>query len=354
MLFHAPETEYFHFRNRRGSTPGTVSGPLAGPLQNTDPTRRFRALVVFLAGLAWYAPAGAEVRLPDTARVTAEKLDLQGAYAMPIGPWHEDSAVPSMTVEGRVSRQAWRLRGTGMSSFQILINLRQQILDAGYEIVFECEDEACGGFDFRYGTEVIPEPAMHVDLGDFHFLAATREGETTEAVSLLVSRSASAGFVQVIDVGPADATVAPVEPKASTKAEPGSALPATLAGDIGPAMERVGRFILADLVFATGSADLGPGAYTSLTELADYLNAHPEKRVALVGHTDAEGSLAGNISLSKRRATSVMERLIADMGVSAGQLEAEGIGYLAPIASNQTDDGRTRNRRVEAILISTQ
>jgi len=94
--------------------------------------------------------------------------------------------------------------------------------------------------------------------------------------------------------------------------------------------------------------------FTSLTELADYLKANPEKRVALVGHTDAEGSLAGNISLSKRRAASVMDRLINDLGVNPGQLEAEGIGYLAPIASNQTDDGRTRNRRVEAILVSTE
>jgi len=202
---------------------------------------------------------------------------------------------------------------------------------------------------------VIGEPDMHVDLGDFHFLSATRDGETAEGVSLLVSRSISAGFVQVIQVGPATADSNwDVAPKTSTKAEADAPLPAVLDQDIGTAMESVGRFILADLVFATGSADLGPGSYGSLVELADYLKANPEKRVALVGHTDAEGSLAGNMSLSKRRAASVMDRLVNDLGVRAAQLEAEGIGYLAPIASNQTDDGRTRNRRVEAILVSTE
>ena len=175
-----------------------------------------------------------------------------------------------------------------------------------------------------------------------------------EAVSLLVSRSASAGFVQLIQVGASDTASAPVEPMTSSKAETGAALPALLADDIGTAMESVGRFILADLVFATGSSDLGPGSFTSLTDLAGYLEAHPEKRVALVGHTDAEGSLAGNVSLSKRRAASVKDRLVNDFGVNPAQLEAEGIGYLAPIASNQTDDGRTRNRRVEAILVSTE
>ncbi|HCQ66275.1 MAG TPA: OmpA family protein [Rhodobacteraceae bacterium] len=323
-------------------------------MQNAHRTTRLPFLVALLAVTLPLSAQAAEVRLPDGATLTKEKLELEGSYEMPIGPWHEESAVPTEAIAGRVIRQAWRLGGTGMSSYQILLNLRQQIVDAGYEIVFECEDIACGGFDFRFGTEVIGEPHMHVDLGDFRFLSATMPDAPNEAVSLLVSRSTSAGFVQVIQVGKAQAPTATVEPKASTKAEPGTALPATLSDDIGTAMESVGRFILADLVFATGSSDLGPGDFTSLTELADYLKANPAKRVALVGHTDAEGSLGGNISLSKRRAASVMDRLVNDFGVNPGQLEAEGIGYLAPIASNQSDDGRTRNRRVEAILVSTE
>lgn len=296
----------------------------------------------------------ADVRLPDGATLTKQRLQQDGSYDMPIGVWHEDSAVPTQTVAGRVVRQAWRLGGSGQSSYQIFLNLRQQLIDTGFEIIFECRDVTCGGFDFRFGTDVIGEPEMHVDLGDFHFLSATMPDQPNVAMSLLVSRSASAGFVQIIQVGPADAPAATVEPTASTKAEPGAAMPATLSGDIGTAMESVGRYILGDLVFATGSSDLGPGDFTSLTELAGYLKANPGKRVALVGHTDAEGSLGGNISLSKRRAASVMDRLVNDFGVSRGQLEAEGIGYLAPIASNQTDSGRTRNRRVEAVLISTE
>ena len=345
---------YFAFRNRRVRDAGTTNNALAGPVRNAHRSTRVRILLAALAVSAPLDPLAAEVRLPEAATLTREIVELDSVYAMPIGVWHEASAVPTDAVEGRVTRQAWRLGGTGMSSYQILINLRQQLVDAGYEIVFECEDDTCGGFDFRFGTEVIGEPDMHVDLGDFHFLSATRPGDVPEAVSLLVSRSASAGFVQVIQVGPSDTPSTPVEPMASTKAEPGAAMPAELSADIGTAMEIVGRFILADLVFATGSSDLGPGSYTSLGELAGYLEAHPEKRVALVGHTDAEGSLAGNISLSKRRAASVMDRLVNDFGVNPAQLEAEGIGYLAPIASNQTDDGRTRNRRVEAILVSTE
>lgn len=297
----------------------------------------------------------AELALPQGATLTREVVEPTGSYALPTGPWQEAGGVPVRTLEGRITRQAWRISGTGLSSYQILLTLRQQLIDAGYQIGFECEDTTCGGFDFRYGTEVIGEPEMHVDLGDYHFLTASRPGAAPDAVSLMVSRSASSGFVQMVGVGAAEALpVAAAAVTTATKAVAGSAMPAAIAGDIGTAMEEVGRFVLADLVFATGSSELGPGRFGSLGELAEYLKEHPEKRVALVGHTDAEGSLAGNISLSKRRAASVADRLVNDFGVNADQLEAEGIGYLAPIASNQSAEGRTRNRRVEAILVSTE
>lgn len=316
-------------------------------------TRFALFLAAALAG-APLAGAAATISLPAGAVLRAEQVEPAGSYLLPTGPWTDDTGVPSAITSGKVTRQAWRIGGTGLSSYQVLLNLRQQLVEQGYEIVFECSTNDCGGFDFRYGTEVIGEPDMHVNLGDYTFLSARHPGETADDVSILVSRSASAAFVQLVQVGAADIAPVPVEPMASTKAEPGVALPAELTGEIGPAMETVGRFVLADLVFATGSADLGPGDFTSLTELSDYLKTNPTRRVALVGHTDAEGSLAGNISLSKRRAASVMDRLIKDFGVPAGQLEAEGIGYLAPIASNQTDEGRNRNRRVEAILVSTE
>jgi outer membrane protein OmpA-like peptidoglycan-associated protein len=315
-----------------------------------------RPAFLFAAILAVAPLAGtaASISLPAGAELRAQEVEPAGTYALPTGPWHEAEGVEAELTSGSITRQAWRIGGTGLSSYQILLNLRQQLADQGYEIRFECDTQGCGGFDFRYGTEVIGEPDMHVNLGDYYFLSASKTGAQPDHVSLLVSRTASAAFVQVVQVGEADAAAVEVEPMASTKAEPGTALPAEIQTEIGPAMEQIGRFVLADLVFATGSADLGPGTYSSLTELANYLLENPDKRVALVGHTDAQGSLEGNISLSKRRAASVMERLISEYDVPAAQLEAEGIGYLAPLASNQTDEGRTRNRRVEAILVSTE
>lgn len=307
------------------------------------------ALLAFGLLFAPLHAGAASLGLPGGAQLNVEEVVAAGRYQMPVAPWREATGVATDPIEGKITRQAWRIGGTALSSFQLMLNLRQQLIEDGFEVVFECGTEACGGFDFRYGTEVIGEPMMHVDLGDFQFLSAKKAGD---AVSLLVSRSASAGFVQVVQVG--EMAAVQVDPALSTKAEPGAALPSAVVGDIGAAMEKVGRFVMGDLVFATGSSELTPGDFGSLTDLAGYLNAHPEKRVALVGHTDATGALAGNVALSKRRATAVMTRLVRDFGVAAGQLEAEGVGYLSPLASNQTEDGRTLNRRVEAILVSTE
>ena len=112
--------------------------------------------------------------------------------------------------------------------------------------------------------------------------------------------------------------------------------------------------MLGDLTFETGSSDLGAGDFASLRALADYLAERPGRRVTLVGHTDSSGSLEGNIALSKRRAGSVMDRLIRDYGVARRQIDAQGIGYLAPIANNLTETGREQNRRVEVIMTSTE
>ena len=129
---------------------------------------------------------------------------------------------------------------------------------------------------------------------------------------------------------------------------------ALTGGSLAQQLGQSGRAILADLSFETGASELQDIPFESLTQLAQYLTENPERKVALVGHTDSSGSLEANIALSKRRATAVMDRLIADYGVDPAQIAAEGMGYLAPVASNLTQTGRDTNRRVEVIITSTE
>ncbi|WP_420857905.1 OmpA family protein [Marivivens marinus] len=298
--------------------------------------------------LAIWPGVGAAITLdlPANAILQKEEGPVGSSLDLPIGSWVE-GYIPTRRAEGQVIRQVWRIDGSGLTTLQILAPLREQISDAGYDLLYNCQTEQCGGFDFRFGVEIAPPPAMQVDLSDFRYLAAQRATDgDPEFVMIVVSRTARAGFVQITQVsGSPDAvvrmnTVAPIPQS-------------TPLSDIGLQLEQTGRVVLSDLSFETGSATLGPGPFDTLDRLATYLRDHPDRTIALVGHTDASGSLETNVALSRRRAASVLERLVSDYGVDRAQTEAEGMGYLAPIASNLTEEGREANRRVEAILTST-
>ncbi|MWD27869.1 OmpA family protein [Aquicoccus sp. SCR17] len=287
--------------------------------------------------------------LPLGARLTMERQSESDSYPLPTAPW-DGGTVPALQAEGAVTRQAWRIPTPGLTTLQIMAPLRAQLRELGYEIVFECNAETCGGFDFRFGTEVLPAPEMHVDLTRFRFLSATRAGEDgspADYVSLLVSRNIGASFLQVVHVAAATAPGLEMRPSSQPDA------PVT-AGPLAQELEARGHVILGDLTFQTGSSSLGEGDFASLRALAEYLAAHPDRQVALVGHTDSVGGLEPNIALSRRRAASVADRLVAEYGAARAQISAEGMGYLAPVASNLTQEGREANRRVEAVLVSSE
>lgn len=305
--------------------------------------------MIRLAALLAVIPAIAgavTLEMPEGADLTlSEKSDYDN-YQLPVSPY-EDGAITTLWTEGAVTRQAWRVNAPGKTPLQHLAFLRKQLDAAGYETIFECSDTDCGGFDFRFGIEVLSAPAMYVDLGDFQFLAAQRQGDTKpEYVSLLVSTTSAAGFVQIISVGPEDITVQDIAASSKTLPNAGASL--------GDALVETGHYVLDDLAFETGSSQLDKGPFPSLAELALFLKADPERHIVLVGHTDAQGQLSKNIALSRRRASAVAERLISLHGANPAQIDSEGVGYLAPRASNLHDEGRYKNRRVEVILTTTR
>ncbi|KIC45117.1 cell envelope biogenesis protein OmpA [Ruegeria sp. ANG-S4] len=296
-----------------------------------------RPLSICLALLA-SAATGQDLSLPTNARQISERVSPLDSYELPVGVYAED-AVPARTVEGRVERTTWRLQSGSSTTLQILAPLRDQLEAQGYDILFECEARACGGFDFRFGTEVVPTPDMYVAIQDFRFLSASR-GENV--LSLLVSRNPPDGFVQLIRVAPVAATSPPPLVVETAIDDPSEVL---------QVLQRDGHVILDDLHFSTGEVALGPGPFASLALLAGYLTDNPDVRLALVGHTDDTGDLQANTAVSTRRAQSVRTRLIEAHRISGDRIEAQGVGYLAPLTSNATPEGRDLNRRVEAVLL---
>ena len=324
--------------------------------------RAFSAALVFAlscAPIIWASGARAQtvdLALPANAVLTADQVQNPHSYVLPLGPYAQGGGA-GLALEGRVQLRAWRLEGRGLTTLQLLQPLRAQFLQAGAKVLFECEAAQCGGFDFRFDINVLPAPAMRVGLGDYRFLALQLNAETH--ASLLVSRFGNAGFIQLVTVAAKPGSTPAVQARTSAPAlaapgaVPAGGVQGAAAQTLGAQLWAQGRAILADLEFTSGAADLGAGPFQSLAMLAQFLQDHPNSRVALVGHTDAVGALEGNIALSRRRAAQVVARLVADYGIDTARLQAEGMGFLAPIASNRTAEGRLANRRVEVILLDT-
>ena len=137
-----------------------------------------------------------------------------------------------------------------------------------------------------------------------------------------------------------------------------------LAGEIpGARVERVGEGIVvtfdSGLLFAFDSDAIQGAAGTNLTNLANSLDKYPKTSlrddpntyVNIVGHTDNKGTDAYNLDLSQRRAASAATYL-ASQGVDRTRLRTTGRGETEPIASNDTDEGRAQNRRVEIVIVA--
>ncbi len=105
----------------------------------------------------------------------------------------------------------------------------------------------------------------------------------------------------------------------------------------------------AELLFETDKSTLRSEHFAMLTPIVGYLVSHPDRSVKISGYTDNAGSEQHNLTLSKRRADVVAEYLVGN-GIDANRLETFGLGSEKPIASNTTDEGRRKNRRVELLI----
>lgn len=299
----------------------------------------------FAASLVASSCLALDLALPLGARETVSRVTPAGSYDLPIGAWTETAGVPVASLEGEVRRTAWRMSGAGITTGQVLAPLREQLMSDGFDIIFECSARSCGGFDFRFGTDILRAPNMYVDLSDYRFLSA-KSADATQALSLLISRDGDTVFAQLVEVGPPGRAAVSVitTPVVSTPED---------AGDVVTQLETTGHVVLVDLDFASGSASLGDGPVQSLDAMVAYLLANPTRQITFVGHTDATGSLAANVALSRRRAEAA-QAYITSHGVPASQVAADGVGFLSPRATNLTVEGREANRRVEAVLISVE
>lgn len=122
------------------------------------------------------------------------------------------------------------------------------------------------------------------------------------------------------------------------------------AAELSSGIGTSGHSIVNGIFFDTGKADVKSESAPALKAVVDMLNQNPKLKVYVVGHTDNVGTAEANMDLSRRRAAAVVRALsAAPYNVAAGRMQPFGDGPTAPVASNDTEDGRARNRRVELV-----
>jgi outer membrane protein OmpA-like peptidoglycan-associated protein len=122
------------------------------------------------------------------------------------------------------------------------------------------------------------------------------------------------------------------------------------ADQIQRSLAEAGKVVFYGIYFDTDKAVIKPESAPTLAEMAKFLKANAATKVFVVGHTDNQGALDHNQKLSRDRAAAVVAALAATHGVPRDRMTPDGVGPLAPVASNDAETGRAKNRRVEMVL----
>jgi OmpA-OmpF porin, OOP family len=243
----------------------------------------------------------------------------------------------SQHLEGKITGIVYR-SPAGRSELEIFRNYESAVKQAGFETLFDCAKEACadGGRYTLYGNGSWDE--YWWPSHDIRYLSAKLSRQQGDAyVSVFVEKGPGTNdgptvTLFVIEMKPMETGLVTVDA-------------ATLAADL----TRIGHASVYGIYFDTGKADVKPESDATLAEIGKLLKQDASLKLYVVGHTDNVGTLANNMDLSKRRADAVVKILTIKYSISAARLSAQGDGPLAPVASNDTEDGRAKNRRVELV-----
>jgi len=258
------------------------------------------------------------------------------ALSLPQGPIAAGKAAKAEELRGQVVVRTLR-NPKGASVDEVHAWYEGQLKAAGLQTLWTCKGLECGagkgpkplfgaapiGASDRFVTARLPRR----ELGDVYFAIHVRP-ETT-----------------VLATAQTTATAEAQEQAAKDAAAAASKLTTSALADL---LEKDGHASLAGLLYQPGEVALRPEAAGAVQELAKLLKEQPDLRLHVVGHTDDVGELKANLSVSKRRAQWLVNQL-KQAGVSAGRLRSDGVGPLAPVASNKTEEGRGKNRRVELV-----
>ncbi len=271
-------------------------------------------------------------------------------------------------VEGTLTRLAYVLP-EDRSPLEVLRNYQDLIEEAGGTVLFECKKDECGGDPqrsssggggdmslmqyFFYESELKDEAfsngscALTETINDQRFLSAKLPVPAGDAyVTVQTYQLIDDLYCKELN-GRTVALVQVLEPKSRDQK-----MVVVDAGEMEDTITATGSISLYGIFFDFDKADIKPESEPTLVEISKLMTSDPDLVVIVVGHTDNKGSFDYNLDLSARRSQAVRDALISKYGIAASRLTAAGAGMMAPVASNDTEDGRAKNRRVVLVKMN--
>jgi OmpA-OmpF porin, OOP family len=265
------------------------------------------------------------------------------------------------TLEGARTRLIYLLPA-GRSPLEAVRGYEQTLAAMGALKRFECAAENCGGDSANSrdgggrqsvmmklwpGSRVVADDfsnafcAHDVNVVDQRFVAFEIPGKAFVQVHAFLGQDS--GYCKTFD-NRVLAVIDVLEVKAREQN-----MVTLSASELNTAISTTGRVAIYGILFDTGSSVIKPESKASLEQIAALLRQNPSLKLHVVGHTDNQGTLEGNFTLSKSRAAAVAASLSTQFGIAAARLNANGVSSLAPVAANIDDAGRAKNRRVELV-----
>ena len=264
-------------------------------------------------------------------------------YVVPMGKKVKGTLTKSQKLEGKVTQITYSAP-MERSILEIFRNYEAAMKRAGFLTLFSGKKSELGDKWLDEFVKATTRPVRYggagLDLrlgGEFSYLVAklTRdEGDVYVAMCVATSWFQKFPVVQldIIETKPMETGLVKVTADA-------------LAKDI----EKTGHASIYGIYFDTGKADVKPQSEEALAEIANLLKQDRTLNLYVVGHTDSVGTLSSNMDISQRRAEAVVKVLVSKYSIGADRLYAAGVGPLAPVLANKTEEGRAKNRRVELV-----
>jgi len=271
-------------------------------------------------------------------------------YLLPLGaPTQQDPPkyTKSLPVEGLVTRATY-VAPAGRSATELLRNYKLEFQRLGLQTLYEKKADDPGWFGPTLGKiedeDGLKQVLTYNQADERMLVGQSHEAKPTYYMVFVTSYRDGLmpeAYKSAIQKGSALALVVVVAPEALEQR-----MTLLTADAMKTAIERTGRATLYGIHFDTGKDVVKAESQPAINEIVKLLKNDPALHLHVVGHTDNQGKVDANLDLSRRRAASVVHA-IAAQGISADRLDAFGCGVYAPVDSNETEEGRAKNRRVE-------